>query len=816
MPCDRATAARPAAILPATLLAESFVPFRLPPRSHLILTALAFFATAGLSTRAFGTLSPVWYSNAVAVAALLLHPAATWPAFLGAVLAVDAAVYARFGSGPPLWLALADSVEILGAAAWIRATGGLRRPIVEGVQLARVIGVCLLVPCASAAITAAALAADGAADFAGAARAAYIPNALGLVVACPFFLSWADPQLRGNPLQQLTPARAALLAVGVAAAAYLVQTELHDTLVFLTFPVMFALAWSFGLLGATLGMAAVTAAVLWCTFRGDGAIAHLLADAPLGMKIEAAQVYLAAILLSSLPLTVLHAQQNQLAANLRRAGEARAEFLAAMSHEIRTPMTGVLGMLDLLALGELTAQQHRYVEAMRASGRYLLHIINDILDFSRIESGRLELEEADFALPELLERVHSLAHPLAVERGLALRIQRERAEAHVLRGDALRVQQVLLNLVANAIKFTEQGGVTIAVATRAREDGRGAWLRAEVRDTGVGIDPAHLGKLFTAFSQADRSIARQYGGSGLGLAISKRLVDAMGGTISVASVPGQGSVFAFEVPLQAGDAARLAPPLASHAGAGRPLRILVAEDVEINREILRATLVRHGHALAFAGNGAEALQLLQRESFDVVLMDVQMPVMDGVEATRRIRALPGPAARIPILGLTANVMARERERYLGAGMDDCLPKPIDWDLLHAALARHAGTAPLAVPPKEVRMDDRLLDEGALAALRKMAGDEELKELLRIGMSGYDAACERMAALDATVQALAQEAHKLRGSAGTLGLAAVSRLAERIEQEAQQGRAARELVPQLRAAIAATRAELQRRGALRSA
>jgi signal transduction histidine kinase/CheY-like chemotaxis protein/HPt (histidine-containing phosphotransfer) domain-containing protein len=791
------------------------VPFRLPPRSHLILVVVAFYATAALSTHAFGTLSPIWYSNAIVTVALLLHPAATWPAFLLGVFLADVAVYARFGFGPPLLLASGDLFEIAGAAALISVTGGVRRPIFEGTQLARVVLACVVVPLFSGAFTASVLSADDQVDFMTALRGSYMPNALGLVVACPFLLSWSDPELRAQSCKQLTLRRVALLAAGVVLAAYLVQSELHDTLLFLSFPVVFALAWNFGLLGATLGMLAVTVAGVWSTFRGSGALAHLLGETTLAARIEAAQVYVAAILLSSLPVAVLQARQKKLADSLRRAGETRTEFLAAMSHEIRTPMTGVLGLVDLLAADHLSVQQRRYVEAMRASGRYLLHIINDILDFSRIESGRLELEEVDFSLAELLEHVRSQANPLAIERGLVLRIETARAEADVLRGDPLRLQQVLLNLVGNAIKFTEHGSVTLAVATRPRDGASGSWLRAEVRDTGVGIEPGHLHKLFTAFTQADRSIARQYGGTGLGLAISKRLVDAMGGTIAVASVPGQGSVFAFEVPLQPGDPAHLSSQLHGAPAPVPPLRILVAEDVEINREILRAALARHGHELAFAENGAEALELVQREPFDVVLMDVQMPVMDGVEATRRIRALPGPASRVAILGLTANVMAREHERYLGAGMDDCLPKPIDWDRLHAALARHARGLPVEVKAREPQTQGALLDEGALAALRHMAGDDELAELLRIGMGGYDATCERIAAADATADTVQQQAHKLKGSSGTLGLVAVSRLAEQIEDAAEQGVLAVDLISQLRPTIAATRAELVRRGVLRA-
>ncbi|HET8747164.1 MAG TPA: ATP-binding protein, partial [Ramlibacter sp.] len=702
--------------------------------------------------------------------------------------------------------------------ALIRASGGIRFPVYEGAQVVRVVAAALLVPMASATVAAGALAGAEGAPFGASWRTLYSASALGLLMVCPFLLCWVDPALRAHALASARGWRASVLVAEVLLAAWLVHTSLYEALFLLAFPVLFALTWAFGVLGATTGLAATTLALLAATLQGRGGIAHMLAGETLGVQLEAAQVFLAALLLSSLPLAVLRLQQRQLEERLRRAGEARTEFLAAMSHEIRTPMTGVLGMMDLLATELLAPRQQRYVDAMRSSGRHLLSVINDILDFTRIESGRLELEEVDFQLHNVLEEVRSLAHPLAVERGLALNLETGLPPGEVVRGDPLRLRQVLLNLVSNAIKFTDRGSVTLAVARAPQADGTQRFA-FEVRDTGVGIPADKIAHLFTAFTQADRSISRRYGGSGLGLAISKRLVEAMGGDIGVTSVPQQGSIFRVEVPLKPGDARRL--PAEKHAAsqAVAMLRILVAEDVEINRELLRTALERAGHRVAFAADGAEAVAAVQRQPFDLVLMDVQMPVMDGVEATRRIRGLPSPAGQVPIIGLTANVMARERELYLGAGMDDCLPKPIDWDQLHAALARIAGaavdapgpeaasaTAPAASPP--------LLDEQTLAVLRRMASEQELAELMEAGMGGYEEACAAIEQEGASAETIARQAHKLKGSAGTLGLAAIGALAVRLEAAALEGRAERELVVQLRAAVVATRAELERRGLLR--
>ncbi len=372
------------------------------------------------------------------------------------------------------------------------------------------------------------------------------------------------------------------------------------------------------------------------------------------------------------------------------AARAKAEFLAAMSHEIRTPMTSVIGMADLLAAAALPEKEASYVQAIRTSGRHLLSIIDDVLDFSRIEAGRLELERIDFTIAQLLEEVRSLMTPQATEHGLKLTCEVADDLPPVVKGDPMRLKQMILNLVGNALKFTHEGGVVIRVGSHPDGEGRLARFRFEVQDSGIGIPADRQAELFQAFMQADRSTARRYGGSGLGLAICARLIRAMDGEIGVESEAGQGSLFWFELPLELGETASSDGGSSSGGTVILPLRVLVAEDVALNRDLIGEVLGRQGHETVFAVNGREAVELASLASFDLVLMDVQMPVMDGIEATHRIRALPPPAGTVPILALTANVMEMERQRCLAAGMDSVVTKPVAWTELFATIAAVLG------------------------------------------------------------------------------------------------------------------------------
>jgi signal transduction histidine kinase/FixJ family two-component response regulator len=396
----------------------------------------------------------------------------------------------------------------------------------------------------------------------------------------------------------------------------------------------------------------------------------------------------------------LEAQKSELIATTRALSEARdaaeaasrtkSDFLAMMSHEIRTPMAGMMGMIDLLNGTALNAEQRDLAHVAHESARNLLSVLNNILDFSKLEAGQLKPEAIDFNLQHVINGVVSLLGPKAAGQGLVLESSLPPHSAVWLCGDPTRIGQVLLNLVGNAIKFTEQGFVRIRASHRELSGGD-VELRIEVIDTGAGIPAAVLPTLFSPFTQADISVSRKYGGTGLGLAICRQLCLMMDGDIGVESAPGHGSRFWFTVRCAFGEAPQMSAPslqpeLAPVAAA---IGILVAEDNPIIRSLVMKLLARRGYHADQVTNGREAVDAICTRTYDLVLMDMQMPVLDGISATREIRALAGPRRDVPIIALTANALVGQREECLAAGMNAFLTKPIQPDLLYDTIAQLA-------------------------------------------------------------------------------------------------------------------------------
>ncbi len=668
--------------------------------------SVAFASAALLSvalTRDANSVAALWLANGVLAAGLLLLPLRKAVVLAAACAAISLSINLITGAPPevaPVFTAL-NIVEALIAALMVRRFCGARHRIANLPQLLK-IALLAIAPAAglAALLAASALSAMGR-PFQDVLIGWFVAHALSMVITLPAVLLLVDRRAGSEQRRgRLTEIAVYGLVILVSAAAYLPWTFPAPLLIT---PTLVVAAFTLGPRASALSaviMAVICTIVL--TLGPVGGVAEMWSQA---QRIHNLQFVIASAFFTSLSVALILAEQARtrrlLAMRTRAAkraqtraqvaGAAKGEFLATMSHEIRTPMNSILGFTQTLRRRQdLPDEAQRQLELIHRAGGSLLAVVNDILDYSRLETGEVELSLAPQTPQSIALDALEIIAPSAEAKGLEVLLEETGPTERPVLLDDLRVRQILLNLLSNAVKFTATGQVRLKVI--ARDQGPDVLVRFEVQDTGVGIPRELMHRLFRRFSQADSSVSRAFGGSGLGLAICKGLVEAMGGLIGVKSQPGAGSVFWFEIIADHAASAAIEAETAS-PDALRRIRVLLVDDHAMNRDLGATVLDLLGCDVAQACDGAEALEAARQGGFDAILMDIHMPVMDGVEATRQIRALDGAPGQVPIIAMSADVMPEMVERCRRAGMSDTVGKPIQIEALHATLARWTQSAP---------------------------------------------------------------------------------------------------------------------------
>ncbi len=753
---------------------------RLPVSASLdrrTLYGVLFVGIGGFLSALFGIavtveserLASIWPANAFLLGTLLLLPRRLW------LPIIATGALANFGAN----LVIGDSVALAAAltgfnifesvfGAWI-----LRRKYRENVGsitrkwLYDLVLWAGIIACALSTTLASLIVSFQGASFVFSWTTSFPAHLLGVVTLVPVIVSLV--RNRHDLLEEgLGPKLVWIsLLAGVVSLTIFVQGWLPVS--FLIFPVLTYAAFRAGVPGASAAIFVFTAIATSMTVRGFGPI--MMIDGSEHLRVLFLQFLIVTATFSSIPVGLAIADRRRAAERLVKARKeaeaatrAKASFLANMSHEIRTPMNGVLGFAELLQASPLDAEQHRQVGLIVSSAEALLALLNDILDISKVDAGRLEIVREGIDLDARVAECTALIEPLAEARGLTVTFESDPVLPGWVIGDALRLRQILLNLLGNAVKFTENGGIT--VRTMLREDAGAQWIDIAVIDTGIGIEPARQTEVFEEFAQAESDTAQRFGGTGLGLAISRRLAGLMGGMLSMDSEPGKGTIVTLSIPLTVADPVYCAPvmaPRAAPAPASRSdIYVLLAEDLDINREVIGAMLARLGCRVDYAEDGREAAAFVETADdagtpYDIVFMDVQMPYLDGMAATGLIRALKTASAATPIVALTANGFPEDIEACLAAGMDAVLAKPVrigDLDAAIADWATNRGSAETSAPATANAPGESLRDR---YAARKAESLDRIGELMRSN-----------ALADTDLEEIAAIAHKLAGSAGMFG------------------------------------------------
>ena len=737
-------------------------------------------------------IAAIWLPNAIIVAAMLnrtnANPLIICAAFLGNV-------FANLGVGETLHraaaLALTNSLEITFIWLGMRRLVSVRPDAMRYDHLVHFTLIAgLIVPFISSGL--AALILDTTAtSMANIWFSRFLTHSLGMMTVAPaIWIAGDEWQKRAWPDRKRIAEWVAILGSGLL-VMITVFSQTRYPLLFLATPFIFLSAFRMGALGASAAIM-IVAAIAWiATAQGLGPIALMGGNLP--EQFYVLQGFVAVNFMMSLPIAAVLASRSTVEQELREARTvaeqavvAKSAFLANMSHEIRTPMNGVIGFTDLLLAGNLDADQRRQIGLVAESGKSMMQLLNSILDVSKIEAGQLQITEEPVNLRHTVRSIIRMMEPAAQAKGIVLRSHVKNSVPRSILIDPLKFRQILINLVGNAIKFTEEGQVELIVGTKT--DAEGAMLSVEVKDSGIGIPADRIDTIFTAFTQADNSIVRRFGGTGLGLTITSQLVDLMGGTISVFSKEQKGSTFAATLPLREAPEEHTSCKivdslLPTELADIPPCRVLIAEDNDINQALMRAMMATIGLNPLFASNGIEAVDFVTTAAaagkpFDLILMDMQMPVMDGVEATRRLREAGFDAKTLPIVALTANAYAEDIAACRQAGMQDHLSKPVTLATIREMLTRFTPAEPFTTldpvsePPQThvEKMSASLITQYQHRKVQTIAQAELLAQQTVIS--------------DTETEQFIDQLHKLAGTAGFFGDASLGTAASHLEHKMQ--------------------------------